>query len=161
MARMEAMIQQLVRGPLAPANEASTSNQPGGRAVTATREAPRAPSAYVKPGGFKCYRCGQPGHRSNECPARRPVNLVDAGMDDEDNYVEEESGMVELLEGAEVAEEEGEFVNCVVQRVLCSTKGERMSMSSIGKAEKSLWCLSEIQEGLRIRLRRRIPHCSH
>ncbi|KAB5516791.1 hypothetical protein DKX38_027439 [Salix brachista] len=150
MARMEAMIQQLVRGPLAPANEgkfaaadgqnppkitndqtlrgaASTSNQPGGRAVTATREAPRAPSAYVKPGGFKCYRCGQPGHRSNECPARRPVNLVDAGMDDEDNYVEEESGMVELLEGAEVAEEEGEFMNCVVQRVLCSTKVENPS----------------------------------
>ena len=53
--------------------------------------------------------------------------MVDAGMDDEDNYVEEESGMVELLEGAEVAEEEGEFVNCVVQRVLCSTKVENPS----------------------------------
>ncbi|KAB5568956.1 hypothetical protein DKX38_002749 [Salix brachista] len=153
MARMEAMIQQLVGVPLAPANRAykgkftatdgqnppkiandqtirgaaSTSNQSGGRTVTAAREAPRAPSAYVKPGGFKCYRCGQPGHRSNECPARRPVNLVDAGMEDEDEYVEEESGMGELLEGAEVAEEEGEFVNCVVQRVLCSTKVENPS----------------------------------
>uniref|UniRef100_A0A6N2LGG3 Reverse transcriptase n=1 Tax=Salix viminalis TaxID=40686 RepID=A0A6N2LGG3_SALVM len=110
-----------------PRGAASTSNQSGGRAVIAAREAPRASSAYVKPGGFKCYRCGQPGHRSNECPARRPVNLVDAGMDDEDNYVEEESRMVELLEGAEVAEEEGEFVNCVVQRVLCSTKVENPS----------------------------------
>ena len=83
---------------------ASTSNQSGGRTVTMAREAPRAPSAYVKPGGFKCYRCGQPGHRSNECLARRPVNLVDAGMEDEDQYVEEESGMGELLEGAEVTE---------------------------------------------------------
>uniref|UniRef100_A0A6N2KHU6 RNA-directed DNA polymerase n=1 Tax=Salix viminalis TaxID=40686 RepID=A0A6N2KHU6_SALVM len=110
-----------------PQGAASTSNQSGGRAVTAVREAPRASSAYVKPGGFKCYRCGQSGHRSNESPARRPVNLVDAGMDDEDNYMEEESRMVELFEGAEVAEEEGEFVNCVVQRVLCSTKVENPS----------------------------------
>ena len=31
------------------------------------------------------------------------------------------------MEGAKVAEEEGEFVNCVVQRVLCSTNVENPS----------------------------------
>ncbi|KAB5521716.1 hypothetical protein DKX38_026035 [Salix brachista] len=118
----------------------------GGRPAAMTRDAARAPTTYAKPGGFKCYPCGQPGHRSNECPARRPVNLVEAELEEE----EEEQIAEELLEGAEIAEEERDFVNCVVQR------GERMSMSSIGKAEKSLWCLNEIREGSRVKLRRRI-----
>ena len=73
---------------------------------------------------MKCYRCGQPGHRSNECPARKPVNFVDA---EEEEDFEDEGNMDEFLEGAEIAEEQGEPVNCVIQQVMCATKLEGLS----------------------------------
>lgn len=47
------------------------------------------------------------------------MNLVEAELEEK-----EEQNAEELLEGAEIAEEEGDFVNCVVQHVLCSAKIE-------------------------------------
>ena len=32
---------------------------------------------YTKLGVGKYYRCGEPGHKSNECPKRRQVNMAD------------------------------------------------------------------------------------
>ncbi|CAA2979756.1 zf-CCHC domain-containing [Olea europaea subsp. europaea] len=82
------------------------NNHAGTRPATVAKEASRAPNPYTKPAGFKCYRCGQPGHRSNECPARRSTNFVDAGEDGEnEQYVEEGAEVEELLDGAEIAEE--------------------------------------------------------
>ena len=109
---------------------APSNNFGGTRPTTAAaspKETPRvAPNPYAKTGGFKCYRCGQPGHRSNECPARKSVNFIDAEDyegEDEQNF-EEGGDKDEFLEGADIAEEQGEPVNFVIQRVMCSTKLE-------------------------------------
>ncbi|CAM8986688.1 unnamed protein product [Rhodiola kirilowii] len=34
-------------------------------------------NSYAKTYGGKCYRCGQMGHFSNSCPARKQVNMVE------------------------------------------------------------------------------------
>ncbi|XP_057509160.1 uncharacterized protein LOC130791849 [Actinidia eriantha] len=42
------------------------------------------PNPYAKASGDKCYRCGEPGHRSNTCPKRATVNLVEPVPKEED-----------------------------------------------------------------------------
>ncbi|GFY90960.1 zincin-like metalloproteases family protein [Actinidia rufa] len=39
---------------------------------------------YAKASGDKCYRCGEPGHRSNTFPKRATVNLVEPIPEEED-----------------------------------------------------------------------------
>ncbi|XP_040994264.1 uncharacterized protein LOC121240799 [Juglans microcarpa x Juglans regia] len=73
---------------------------------------------YNKPIAGKCFRCNQPGHRSNECPARKSVNLVDGDDPTKESDDEsEEDG--EFVEG-----DEGDLVNCVIQRLLLAPKQE-------------------------------------
>ena len=55
---------------------------------------------YARPFGVKCYRCGEVGHRSNEYPKRKAMNVVEkdddvvddevCGLDEDDDYEEYE-----------------------------------------------------------------------
>ncbi|XP_031120876.1 uncharacterized protein LOC116024113 [Ipomoea triloba] len=74
----------------------------------------RNTNPYAKPMTGKCFKCGEPGHRSNECRSRRSVNLIEENEEDEDG--EEESYIEEIVE------EDGEHVSCVVQHLLYTTE---------------------------------------
>lgn len=74
---------------------------------------------YAKPIPEKWFRCGKPGHRSNECPNRR-VNLLGG----EENGVVEDWAEDDPYDGVDYAEEEEERVNRVVQRVLFVPRSE-------------------------------------
>ncbi|KAJ9550523.1 hypothetical protein OSB04_014568 [Centaurea solstitialis] len=93
-----------------PPHKTNTASPSGGKPSSS-----KTPNPYAKPMGLKCYRCNQPGHRSNECTNRRTVALVEG----------EESEEEDKYEGAEFAEEDfQETINIVLQRVLFSSKEE-------------------------------------
>ncbi|KAK4838824.1 hypothetical protein QYF36_016706 [Acer negundo] len=72
-------------------------------ATIAMKETPQvASNRYSKTDSLKCYRCSQPGHRSNECPTRKPVNFVDAKENEEDEHDFEGGDLDKLFEAGVV-----------------------------------------------------------
>nr|GMD68123.1 LEAF RUST 10 DISEASE-RESISTANCE LOCUS RECEPTOR-LIKE PROTEIN KINASE-like 1.1 [Ipomoea batatas] len=79
--------------PVAP----SESGFPKAQRQRQNNEVPtRNTNPYAKPMTGKCFKCGEPGHRSNECRARRSINLIEENEEDED--VREESYIEEIVE---------------------------------------------------------------
>ncbi|KAJ4719236.1 RNA-directed DNA polymerase [Melia azedarach] len=77
---------------------------------------------YTKPMPSKCYRCQQPGHRSNKCPKWRKnkgvTHYVEAAKEDEDDDYDD-GEEVDVVDG-----DEGEVVSCIVQKLLLAPKKE-------------------------------------
>ena len=48
---------------------------------------PKNSNPYAKPFGVKCSICGEVGHRSNECPKRKVVNVMVKNDDVVENEV--------------------------------------------------------------------------
>ena len=93
---------------------------------------------YAKPFDVMCYRCGEVGHRSNECLKRKAVNVVEkdddvienevCGPDGDDDYEEYEQEeytcvmkkfMLSLKCGDETQCHELFRTRCTVQGSLC------------------------------------------
>ncbi|KAK0575151.1 hypothetical protein LWI29_034649 [Acer saccharum] len=70
-------------------SKAGSSTRGGKTAVptrpnTANGKATQTKGSTQVQGGVRCYRCGELGHRSNECPKRRTDALVNLVENDDD-----------------------------------------------------------------------------
>ncbi|TXG50913.1 hypothetical protein EZV62_023437 [Acer yangbiense] len=86
--------------PSIPSNKIIPESSFGGNknASKAPMVAPK-PNHYTKPMTGKCYRCNLPGHRSNDCPQRRQVTMVEGASDEESEHEISED---DCLDGAEL-----------------------------------------------------------
>uniref|UniRef100_A0ACD5WY96 Uncharacterized protein n=1 Tax=Avena sativa TaxID=4498 RepID=A0ACD5WY96_AVESA len=64
---------------------------------------------------IKCYKYGEEGHVSSDCPLRKFVNTTIHDGEDDKEYESEE------IEGRDICEEKGEEVVRMIQRLLCLT----------------------------------------
>lgn len=49
------------------------------------KEAKKTDNPYARPYVGKCFRCNQQGHKSNECPTRKTINVLNQEEKDEIN----------------------------------------------------------------------------
>ena len=68
------------------------------------QEQARNYNSYAKAALDKCHRCGKTRHHSNECPARRFVNLVEPGeeSEEEEGQLMFDYNMYDVAGGAEI-----------------------------------------------------------
>ncbi|XP_038989925.1 uncharacterized protein LOC120113183 [Phoenix dactylifera] len=116
---------------------AATSSQPppistsrGAGNFSRQQAAPKGNgNPYERPMPIKCYRCQEVGHRSNECPRRRPVHVVEAEDEEEMPHEEEdhEEGQTDDEDVEVTVPDQGVPASFVVQRILFAPKNEEES----------------------------------
>ena len=112
------------KAPLAVSNTLENANVGVGRGKGAAVEGGKGSTTvptknnnpYAKPFNAKCYRCGEVGHRSNECPKRKAVNVVEKDDDVAEDEVCEPDGDDDYEDYGQ------EEYNCVVRKLMLSPK---------------------------------------
>ncbi|KAI0520337.1 hypothetical protein KFK09_007809 [Dendrobium nobile] len=79
---------------------------------------PTQENPYTKPAIFKCFRCFQPGHKSNECPQRRQLQLVECEEDDD----QVEIGVEEEEDTEDVRADDGDPLICILEKLLLAPR---------------------------------------
>ncbi|XP_020692917.1 uncharacterized protein LOC110107098 [Dendrobium catenatum] len=90
---------------------------PDNRAYSKPRQLPRD-NPYAKPTNLKCFRCFQPGHKSNECPTRPQIQIVEG---DNNEAVERSPEITEDV-FEELMPDDGEAVVCILERLLLAPR---------------------------------------
>ncbi|XP_028556143.1 uncharacterized protein LOC114581024 [Dendrobium catenatum] len=81
-------------------------------------KAPVKENPYARASTLKCFRCFQPGHKSNECPTRGQLQILEGEIEEvEDGNDEWAENVVEDVDG-----DDGEPVVCVLQRLLLAPR---------------------------------------
>ncbi|XP_028550837.1 uncharacterized protein LOC110096704 [Dendrobium catenatum] len=73
---------------------------------------------YAKPVTLKCYRCFQPGHKSNDCPNRQQVQLLEGEQGEEDYGAEQ----VNEQDFEDLQADDGEPLACVMEKLLIAPR---------------------------------------
>ncbi|KAA8530794.1 hypothetical protein F0562_005582 [Nyssa sinensis] len=125
-------------------NSAPNSQHPNPHAGEGKNESGKAGSSS----SFKCFRCGEAGHRSYECPTKKAeVNLVKEGQEEE----EEEPVCNEELEGGikkEYCEPNYDAESLVIRRVMTVQEDDQ-------------WLRDENDESLKLEDLSTIPANTH
>ncbi|PKU84124.1 RNA-directed DNA polymerase [Dendrobium catenatum] len=83
---------------------------------------PRLPppkeNPYTKPTTLKCFRCFQPGHKSNECPSRPQIQLAEGEQEDDPELVQDNPEYIV----EDITADEGEAVVCILERLLLAPR---------------------------------------
>ncbi|KAI0501107.1 hypothetical protein KFK09_019325 [Dendrobium nobile] len=87
------------------------------RSMQKSKPLPRE-NPYAKPATFKCFRCFQPGHKSNECPQRQQVHLAegDEGSEHAEDEIDKDCDIEDL------PADEGEPLICVMEKLLLAPR---------------------------------------
>ncbi|KAI0507351.1 hypothetical protein KFK09_013473 [Dendrobium nobile] len=82
-----------------------------------------ASNPYAKPSNLKCFRCFQPGHKSNECPQRQQLQIAEFDEESES----EEAAVGDAEEAVDVQADEGEPFIGVMGKLLLAPRQSGMS----------------------------------